>query len=591
MSIYLEAEPDRPQIFDDAEESAPVDPAVAPLADGLRAAYVVRVAAYHRDLMRGAGAQDDDVDPPASAYPAVILPGGNPRNPAEDAEEIVCDAELFTTVFDLYALDGWAPVARLEAALAAKSKAKGQPHDPSAGTPQQRYQHAYLFFVYCRNMLAILIRESIMDMERRAAIQMIARLSLTADKVATAVETEFELTRTVTVLSHPGEADQKIPFYTYGNTELMKTLTAAVTEAVNQRATWQALVDSIGGFRGALNRTNSRIKTAKARAITPRTFDLAESERLAAIVAQKTDLRNATKDYYAAMKKIIGLNCPLALLAVDGLRPGFDQARLERVLGDAIWELYSRLDGLGAGIDPELSMVAKVLPGLPPSETGSIDMAAVQQLPLPRGGPEIAVVTAAIGGLRKNPAWFPVMHEMTWWLLLHRGEVTTDSFEYVVMHHYLDLLGERLDQMARSDEKLAEFFQLFAKISSALSVALLVTPLAELAPEMRSLSVMADLAVMAYQISSVTGQLAQLDEAIAEKLLEPTAFAMPSMGRIGELMFIRREYGGQLTEQLAMELLGIIAAGSWTLVRDLMIARGFLTDMETLMGTDTPDAE
>jgi hypothetical protein len=101
----------------------------------------------------------------------------------------------------------------------------------------------------------------------------------------------------------------------------------------------------------------------------------------------------------------------------------------------------------------------------------------------------------------------------------------------------------------------------------------------------------ADLAILAYQVSSVTGQLAQLDDALAQRLLDPEAFAMPGLSKIGELLLVRRELAGQLPQMLALEMLALIAAGSWVPVRKLMISRGFLSDVETALGADEDDGQ
>jgi len=572
VSLYIEAETDRP--IGDADDAPPIDPEVAGLAGGLRDAYELRVEAYHRELTQEFSAQpSDSPEPPASSYPRVMLPSAEP---GEQPEEIIVDPELFVVLFDLYTVEGWAPIARLERVLGAQAKIQGHPDQPSAGTPELKWVAAYRFFVYCRNMLALLIREVLIDLERRAAQQILARVSVTAARVSAAVTKELRITKSGST-------------YSFGNQALVKLLVEKVGEAVAQRVAWEELADSIGGYAGALNRANYRVERARKHGVQPRAFDVEEAKRLAAIVAKKSELRTATRDWYASMKNIIAINVPLAALVVDSLKPGFQQAELEAALGEAIWGIYARLDGLGVGIDPEVSMVAKQFTGLPPQDGQKIGIGAVQRLNPPAVGLERDLAVAAVAGVGSAPAYFPLVHDMTMRLLVYSGEVSIGSFEYVVMHHYLASVDDVLEEIADNEKAVKAFFSGFAKVAAALSIALLVTPAAEVAPALRGAATVADLAVLAYSACSAIDQLTRLDEAITAKLLEPGAFAGAAMARIGELVFIRREFATQLTEQLVLEFLATMAAGQWQLVRRLLIARGFLLDVETLLEDD--DAE
>src|SRR6476646_9290299 len=44
---------------------------------------------------------------------------------------------------------------------------------------------------------------------------------------------------------------------------------------------------------------------------------------------------------------------------------------------------------------------------------------------------------AALARLSADKHMFAMVHEQTWWLLVHSGHVARDSFDYVVLHHYL----------------------------------------------------------------------------------------------------------------------------------------------------------
>jgi hypothetical protein len=580
VTIYVLAEPDRPEIFSASDEGASsIDPAAMPLAESLHAAYVIRVEAYHRELGQELARQPaDDADPPASAFPAL-------SRSSDRAEEIVIDGDLFGVLLDIYLFEGWPAIAELEKDVAARAQPEGQPDAPSGGVPALPWLAAHRFFVYCRNMLALLVTESLVDLERRAATRMIERLSRTAARVATAVRQEFGISlKVTTVVSQDMDAPtQQSVTYTFANQPLMKTITRAVGDAVTQRAEFEKLLEHLANIKDLLRNVNHKIQRNELRRQKPRPSDLRDRERLIAAEKKATELRDASAGWFEAMKSIIDMNSPWALLVIDGLKPGFDQEMLEDVLGRSLWQLYENIDDLGTAIDPGKSRIRTLLPGLVITDQGRIDPGAVQRLSIPDSGPEAAIASAVLAGVNADPGLIALLHAPTWRLLVHQGEVGVDSFEYVVMHHYLESLSDRMDALAPGEKSPVEL------VLAVLAVALLVTPLAELAPALSAASDAANLALMAYQISSVTNHLAQLDRAIAMQILDSDAYAMPALGQLGELMLARAEYTSHLTDELMMEFLFTIAAGQWPLVRKMLIARGFVSDLQTIIASSEAD--
>ena len=57
----------------------------------------------------------------------------------------------------------------------------------------------------------------------------------------------------------------------------------------------------------------------------------------------------------------------------------------------------------------------------------------------------------------------PLLHGETWEMLLHRGEIGEDSFEYVVMRHYVDTLNDLIDAYAAREQAAAEFLKIFTR--------------------------------------------------------------------------------------------------------------------------------
>jgi hypothetical protein len=167
---------------------------------------------------------------------------------------------------------------------------------------------------------------------------------------------------------------------------------------------------------------------------------------------------------------------------------------------------------------------------------------------------------------------------------MQQQDLGPGTFGYVVIHRYLETLEVWMKRIAAHEKSVEEFLSVFNRGSAALSIALLVTPLAELAPAIRTISIVGDLVMIAYQISSVTTMMARLDESLAARLLEPDAYAIANLARLGELVVARAELANQLTQTLVLELLGVIAAGHWKIVQKLMVTRGFLLSVQAVMG-------
>lgn len=202
------------------------------------------------------------------------------------------------------------------------------------------------------------------------------------------------------------------------------------------------------------------------------------------------------------------------------------------------------------------------------------------------GGPELTVINSAIDRIDGDYGMLSLLHEQTWRLLVASEDVNVDSMTYVVMHHYLRTLAARQAELKQEREKNAAFFRAFSKAASALSAALLYTPLAEAAPVLRGVSLLADAALLAYSVHTVAAQLSEYDSLTALRLLAPDAVGLAGLAAVGELMVARSEYATGMTETLMTELVALAAGGLWEPVQTALIARGFWQDMETVFGPD-----
>jgi hypothetical protein len=561
----------------------PVDASASPLVEALREVYVRRIEVYHREYAWALGSLPaDQPDVPVSAFKVVPLRG-------EDGtvEEIVLDDDLFATLLDVYLCDGWQPIADVVRYARLKAHPEGRPAQSSAGTPALPWLVAYEYLIFVRNMLAILIRDALMDIEYRAAVRIGGQLGESANRLSTAVVKEFGITKNGGTFS-------------FGNKPLMMAVTKVLGDVVAQRVRYDAIVTALRQLGAAIATVRARETTSNVPATPEKS-----SRDIAAEMDALNALGEATLKLHQAAKETLAVNAPLAMLIVDGLKQPVEQKDVEEALGTALWTMYQKVDDIYSAVDPDTSVVATLLPGLPgpprpvlapdhPTTAAReiavpIDPHAIQDMGVPEQGPERVVIEHALNHLSHNHALFPLMHEQTWRILAARGEIPVDSFTYVVYNHYQFALAERLIAADRGQKAVAEFFATLGWIASIFSVAMLLTPMAATAPVFAGATAIADAALMAYQVSSVVSQLREYDLTIDTKVASADAVGVPGLAEIGSLMVARSEFAREMTLTLLKELLMMVLLPQWRVTKQALIMRGFINDLETIMGTDDAD--
>ena len=556
MTIHLTVEPDRPQAFDVfGTDAGPLDEAEVGGVDALSIAYERRCKAYFSRLSQALDmVPADDPELLQSRFPEVT------RSAAPD-ELVVLDGELSQTLFDIYVCEGWAGVASIGEDIAKTGNVPASNDPPSAGTSVRVWPEAHSFYVFCRNLLALQVRDALQELELHCANGIVAQLSKSAVPLANAMFGELRLTRTdrsSLAMSSTGMPRAQRPSYTVGNRELLQTLVLAVGEAVRWRVKWAEQVQA----------------TAKAKANTP--ADRARSQ----------DLEATAASYFTALNEGLRESFPLALLVVDQLKPGFNDWQLEDTLGATLWALQEQIDALGRGIDPGRSLTVETLgrpawgAGRPPS------LEQLQGMPVPAEGFEVRLATAALDRLDKDPGAFALVHDASLRALFRNGPLAKDSFEYIVAHHHLEAVAELVDRRAASEAQSERILKAISRSAAAFSLGLLVTPFAEAAPAVRTASGLLDLALVAHQVYSVVGQMAAFDLAIQQQLVDAAGIEGADLARIGEFISVREEYATQVGALFLFECLAAMAGGRWPLVRKALIVRGFRQDLITLLDLD-----
>jgi hypothetical protein len=431
---------------------------------------------------------------------------------------------------------------------------------------------ALRFFAFTRDLLAMLVRDALAELEQRAATRIIGHLSLVAARVSEAWKAKYRVTRTERIerrAAGRGTITEQVVTYSFANKEESKALYTALTQAVEQRVAYEQLLQRNALVRRGVRYIREGAQRSREQGRSSDRSDRKLSSELDLKEQELQQLEDRSASLYRGMQQLIGLNSPLGLLALEGLTPGFTQARMEDLLGATLWELYASIDVLGAGIDPRRSQAAALLAN------------AGKGRAFPADGPEATVVDAAVMGLPRNPAWFALLHGPTLNLLVESEEIPRDSFTFVVFGHYVMALEERLEAERQAAETSKKFWRAFSMAAAAVSLLLLlVTP--PVAAAARGAVLIIDLVALAHAVSSVTQQLARLDELRDQQLLHPDAFSVEGLGHLGELGVFRRELMANISQQLLKELIFIALGAQWGLVKKLLMFRGYLQDIETL---------
>jgi hypothetical protein len=526
------------------------------LLERVRARYDARLQLYRKALS----------DRPAP-YLDVTIDG--------TVELVVLDDTLWQQLFDMYLCHGWDAISSVDRGIRGVFRVPIPASSP--WVPARR------FFEETRALLAGLVRDALIELEHASAQRMLTDLSVSAVAVERAWA-RYGITRSVRTerraVAKGATVEEEVESFTFDE-EPTEGLFAALTFAVGKRAEYEAELERIAQLRASVQRSRAAVEHYRARGhpLSTRELDV-KDEQAKELEAQATAL-------FRSMLGLVNDHSPLGLLALEGLTPGFERRDMEALLGAALWQLHVRLDKLGSEIHPDQSMVLALLPGTAFADLdGRPARGDTGVLDVPIEGPERAVIGAAMKHLAGDGGWFPVIHEETLQQLAELGEIAPDSWLWVVWNRYVTTLGRELSERRLSDEATTAFWTGFSKAAAVASLALLVTPAAKVGAAMRGAVAVADLILLMHTVSSVTGQLARLEELQNQQVLGPDAFSVEGLGRLGELGVYRERALAGLSQQLLIELVLIASGARWPAVKEALMLRGYLQDVETLLAED-----
>jgi hypothetical protein len=156
--------------------------------------------------------------------------------------------------------------------------------------------------------------------------------------------------------------------------------------------------------------------------------------------------------------------------------------------------------------------------------------------------------------------------------------VAFDSFEYVVLMHYLTELQRALiAERARID--LLD--RIMGKVSALISLALWVVPAGRV---VRLVTAAFTVSVVSFYTYSVLHRLEILDRQLGSRLAELDRQKAAEIVALTELAMMRASYVSDVGATILRELALIVASGAVAEFRLLMHVRGVYLDLETLIG-------
>jgi hypothetical protein len=487
----------------------------------------------------------------------VGLPGGTLR--------VVYDATLNVQLLQVYLVHGWPGIRAIQDALATAGRAP-------TSAPLHPWAYATSFFGFTRNLLILSIRDALVSIEHKAAVRLVAELKLSGELVADC-RAQVNLRESMTNAAGETEdvpTDEPSPsldspvrrkriFYSFGNPKLGARMYQLVHRAVAARTDLENLIASRDRLRNDIDEIRDEASGGPPVGMQ---LDLDEAESQIARIEADIDV----------LYTDIHETCPLAVLAVPLLRLPLDRGAMEQMVGECIALFDGESERIARAYDGRAGRVA----GWLPAERPGVPHELLYGAPV---APEADVVERVLAGAIDDPGLLALASEAVLRLLVERGEVEFDSFEYIVLMHYVTTLQRAL---LAERNRIDLLDAIFAKVSALVSLALWVLPAGRV---VRLVTVAFAVSTISFFTYSVLHRLAIMDRQLGSRLAGLDLRKAAEIVALAELAMMRESYARDVGTAILTELALIVASGATAEFRLLMHVRGVYLDVETLIGS------
>lgn len=524
----------------------------------------------------------------------------------EEGYDVKFDFDFFEQLFDIYILEGWAGVVALQCAVTLlASNSETRRAAIAAGTrwpvefapyDERAWQTASALFFVSRNMLAILITATLQKIEELAAEQILQKLSFINVQISKGWATyQIKETKSYSPGSSGSWDTPDVPknrertSYSIGDKPLAADLYELLTKVVDETNNFNTYARSSAAFR--------KLKTHAMAASKAATWQPAKRKRLLKAAARSEtqeikykSLTEATRSLLTRLNLCISTQHPFGLVILNFLEKGFDQPHMEHVLGLTLNELRIDLEKLAAQISPTSNRVGQIV-SIAGLQSSNLTIDQVLSFSVPDQGIELSAIDYSLYKY-KNPdsgaravdlSFLPLLSEENLTRILDEEVIEFDTFEYVVATHYVRALLLRLAAIEDEEAVWENFWKSIAKVSAALSLASLATPVTtEFAPFLRGASVVADLAMLAHAVNSITANLQRSENLMAQNLVAINDEFSELYAQLGEVLVMKKEFAEGMNELLAQEFFSLLIGQRLPIIKEVLLARSYYYDLETL---------
>jgi len=548
------------------------------LAKRLQGLYHDRLTRYKQDLA-DAGAQNAfyRVGGVESGFPYVelLLHGQKQRLPIDD--------RLYTALYDLYTVYGWDGLDAVRQALTDQI---------TANTPDDVLMTAWWFFVFTRNLLAVLIRETLIELEAQAAQIIFGKLGEVQQKLSAQLMGDFAFdytppTKGPTYGVEPGSTE--IPEnYKMRKRAIATSVYEAMKKAVDARTDYEALVArQEKAEKEAAAARQAQIDESGPGYMSPSTGDDSASERLKRAARELGELPDQLAAAYdknqSAQDALVG-NTPFAALPLPGLQKGFKQEDMENALGKMLTELARGIDEVAAATKPGDSRIKRNLVGLPEkwlndtTQSKPLPPMTLERLYLPQMRFETDLVSALNSSAGDDPAVSWMLEPRSWAYLLLSGTIEPGSFQDIVIFQWVRGIVTQRQASAKARIRFTQNLRICAAV---LGLAMFVFPPAGL------LALAAAVAVTADHIHYSASQLAELDHSLRALLPNLGSDGQQALAEIGSLYAARPKMIEGMTKEALIMIL-TLGVAQIRVVGEALLADAFFNDSMTLIRAADP---
>ena len=499
----------------------------------------------------------------------------------EEVYEITFDVDLFQQLCEIYIIEGWQGIVEIEKNVNQVTKNDSQ--ELSGGIKDKKWRIdvfpketkswdlAKNFFTLTKKMLALLIRESLIKIEKLSAERIILKLSLTNIEIAKAWDKyKIDYTYPKETIEKGGGSLQRpeTKVYTIDEPSLATDLFNLLTLAVAERDKFDKIVKD-------LIDTQENLASKKEF----RQYESSEIADLEKKEKETINLKIASENLLKTLNKLFETQHPLGLLIYGSLKKDFKQPEMENLFGLTIDNLRKDLESIASKIDPTVSKINQLFPFKKSKDI----MRDIFNFQIPNGGLEKFVLETSLKNY-KEVSFQPMLAEENLNQLFDKEVISADSFETIVGFHYLSDLILKLGEIQNEEQKVKDFWETIGKVSAALSLAALLIPQARLI--LGGVETIANLALVAYTVNSVTENLRKNDDLVKTVLINQGEFSTDFLVQVGEVVAVRKEFADNLTIEIAKEIFNVFGGSKLPIFKQYLLARNYYYDFETLVEAD-----